>query len=104
MTSTVASTMPGRAKTILMSWSRNQLPNQPCEPNKRIHTRPEITGEMVKGRSRMVSSRPLPLNSKRVMHQAAATPKTALSGTAIAATNRVSWMALIVSGSPKAAR
>ena len=32
VTNTVASTMPGTAKMIFRSWSRNHSPNQPCRP------------------------------------------------------------------------
>jgi len=63
-----------------------------------------MTGEMENGRSRIESRRLLPLNSKRVMHQAAQMPKTALSGTAMAATSRVSQMAAWASGVSSAAR
>ena len=33
VTNTVASTIPGTAKTTFMSWSRSHSPNQPCRPN-----------------------------------------------------------------------
>ena len=54
---------------------------------------------MENGRSIRVSSTPLPRNSNLAMHQAAATPKAAFSGTAIAATSRVSLIAETASGS-----
>ena len=60
-----------------------------------------MTGEIEKGRSISVSSRFLPLNSNLAMAQEAARPTTALNGTAMAATSRVSRMAASVSGSPK---
>ena len=60
---------------------------------------PEITGDTANGRSIRVISRFLPRNSNFAMHQAAATPKTRLSGTAIAAMSSVSFAALSASGS-----
>ena len=49
-----------------------------------------MTGETANGRSISVTSRLLPRKSNLAIAQAAATPKTGLSGTAIAATSRVS--------------
>ena len=46
----------------------------------------------------------LPLNSNLAIAQAAATPKTRLAGTAIAATISVSWIAASASGSVSAAK
>eukprot|EP01022_Parablepharisma_sp_SALTPOND_P004178 TRINITY_DN1187_c2_g1_i1.p1 TRINITY_DN1187_c2_g1~~TRINITY_DN1187_c2_g1_i1.p1 ORF type:complete len:554 (-),score=206.99 TRINITY_DN1187_c2_g1_i1:2173-3834(-) len=93
VTKTVASTMPGTAKRILMSCSRSQGPKQPCRPNSSTQIRPEITGETENGRSIRVSNRFLPRNSNLAIAHAAATPKTRFSGTAMAAVSRVSLMA-----------
>ena len=59
---------------------------------------PEMTGETANGKSIRVVSRFLPRNSKRVIAHDAASPKTRLSGTAIAAVNSVSLIALRASG------
>ena len=63
-----------------------------------------MTGEIEKGRSISVSSRLRPTKLYFVTAQLAATPKTMLNGTAIAATNSVRRTAASVSGSVKAAR
>ena len=104
VTNSVASTMPGTAKMIWISCSRSQGPSRPCSPNSSTKIRPEITGDTAKGRSIRLTSRFLPRNSKRVMHQAAASPKAALSGTQIAATSSVRRMAASAWGSRIAAR
>ena len=103
VTKTVASTSPGRAKTIFTSCACSQWPNQPFAPNSRTNTSPEITGETENGRSTIVSRRPRPGNWNLAMHQEAASPNTVFSGTAIAATRSVSLMALSASGSFNAA-
>ena len=54
---------------------------------------PETTGETENGRSISVMRNALPRNSYLATHQAAATPKTRLSGTAMAATISVSRIA-----------
>src|SRR5262245_15836029 len=59
---------------------------------------PEITGETANGRSMNVISRFLPANENFAMAQAAAMPKTRLSGTAIPAASKVSRMAASASG------
>jgi len=100
----VASTIPGTAKMILMSWSSSQGPSQPCAPNNRTKIIPEITGETANGRSIRVVRTFFPGKSKRAMHQAAATPNTALIGTATAAMSSVSLAALSASGSVTAAQ
>ena len=97
----VASTMPGTANTIEISWSSSHSPNQPCAPNSSTSTRPAITGETANGRSISVTSRLLPRNSKRAMAQAAAMPNSVLAGTTIAAVSSVSRIAACVSGSLK---
>ena len=61
-----------------------------------------MTGETENGRSISVIRKALPLNSNLAIAQAAATPKTRLSGTAIAATSSVRRIADGVSGSPSA--
>ena len=61
-----------------------------------------MTGETENGRSISVIRKALPLNSNLAIAQAAATPKTRLSGTAIAATSSVSRIADSVSGSASA--
>ena len=87
---------------IWMSAAASTGPNQPCAPNSRTQTRPEITGETENGRSIRVVSRPRPGKSNRPMHQAAAMPQTAFSGTLIAATIRVSQIELRASGIARA--
>ena len=62
---------------------------------------PETTGDTEKGRSISVVRKALPGNSYLAIAQAAATPKTRLSGTAMAATSSVSRIAESVSGSAR---
>ena len=76
----------------------------PAAPNSSTKIRPAITGETENGRSISVISRLLPRNSNLAIAQAAATPKTRLSGTAIAAASSVSRIAASASGSTSAAR
>ena len=52
-----------------------------------------MTGETENGRSISVIRKALPLNSNLAIAQAAATPNTRLSGTAMAATSSVSRIA-----------
>ncbi len=99
VTKMVASTMPGTAKMILMSCSASQGPNQPWAPNTSTYIRPATTGEIENGRSIRVIRKALPRNSNLAMHQAAATPNTRFTGTAISAVIRVSLMADQASGS-----
>ena len=54
---------------------------------------PDTTGDTEKGRSISVIKKLLPQNSYFATAQAAMTPNTRFSGTAIAATVSVSWMA-----------
>ena len=61
-----------------------------------------MTGETENGRSISVVRKALPLNSNLAIAQAAATPKTRLQGTAMAATVSVSLIAANVSGSSSA--
>jgi hypothetical protein len=98
----VASTIPGTAKMIRMSLSDSHEPNQPCAPKTSTKTRPATTGETENGRSISVISICLPGNSNLAMAQAAATPKTRLSGTEIAAASSVSLIADKASGSTSA--
>src|SRR6185437_15881277 len=65
---------------------------------------PEITGDTENGRSIRVVKDALPLNSNLATAQAAATPKTRLSGTAMAATSSVSLIAATPSRSLSALR
>src|SRR6187549_1351038 len=65
---------------------------------------PEMTGETAKGRSMSVVSRLLPRKLYLAMSHDAATPKTRLAGTAIAAVTSVSLIALRASGSVNAAK
>ena len=85
VTKIVARTIPGTAKMILMSCSASHGPKQPCAPNSSTNIRPATTGEMANGRSMSVIRRLRPGKSNRAIAQAAATPKTRLAGTAIAA-------------------
>ncbi|MPN41779.1 hypothetical protein SDC9_189334 [bioreactor metagenome] len=104
VTKTVASTIPGTAKMILMSWSDSQLPNQPWAPKTSTKTRPAMTGETENGRSIRVIRIDLPRNSNLAIAHAAATPKSRLSGTEIAAASSVSLIADRASGSTSAVR
>ena len=61
-----------------------------------------MTGETANGKSIKVIKILLPLNSNLAIAQAAATPKTRLSGTAIAAAIKVNLIAESASGSIKA--
>ena len=63
---------------------------------------PETTGEIEKGRSISVTRNALPRKLYFAMHHAAATPKTRLSGTAMAATISVRRIAACEPGSAKA--
>src|SRR5262245_37552977 len=101
VTNAVARTSPGVAKTILMPWSRSHGPKKPWRPKSSRSRSPTTTGETVNGRSIIDVSSARPGNRKRPMAQAAASPKTRLSATAIGATVRVKRMACRVSGSPK---
>src|SRR3569623_1047794 len=65
---------------------------------------PEITGDTEKGMSISVVRNDLPQNSYLATAQAAQTPNTRLSGTAIAATSSVSRIAAAPAGSVKAAK
>src|SRR6266702_1533236 len=65
---------------------------------------PAITGETEKGRSINVINRLLPRNSNLVIVHAAATPKTRLIGTAMAAVSKVSSIAERASGSATASQ
>src|SRR6185295_1785927 len=58
-----------------------------------------MTGDTENGRSISVVRKALPLNSNLAVAQAAATPNTRFSGTAMAATSKVSQIADSVSGS-----
>ena len=77
-TKTVARTMPGTAKMILMSCSNSHGPNQPCRPNSCTKISPETTGDTANGRSMSVISRRLPRNSNLVIAHAAAMPNTSV--------------------------
>ncbi len=101
---TVAKMMPEAAKMIFTSCAISQSPNQPSAPNNSTKINPEITGDTENGRSIKVVNRLLPLNSKRVIAQAAATPNTVFNGTVTAAVNKVNLIAASVSGSDNAAQ
>ncbi|MNC98027.1 hypothetical protein D3C83_158720 [compost metagenome] len=67
-------------------------------PNSSTKIKPDTTGDTANGRSISVTRKALPLKSNLAIAHAAATPKTRLAGTAIAATSRVSCSADVVSG------
>ena len=90
----VASTIPGTEK---ITWN-GRSPSQPPFPNTRISARPTTTGEIANGRSMIALSTPLPRNRPRASASAQSTPKTVLSGTAIAVTVSVSQNAEIAAG------
>jgi hypothetical protein len=73
-----------------------QSPKMPLRPSSSTKTRPATTGDTEKGRSISEVSRARPRKWNFVVAQAAATPKTMLSGTTMAATSRVRPMALQV--------
>ena len=78
VTKQVASTRPGKAKTILMSCSRSHGPKMPWRPNSSSRNKPTTTGDTVKGRSISAVSAARPGNLKRAMAHAAARPKIVL--------------------------
>ena len=104
VTKTVARTMPGSAKMMRMSCSRSHSPNQPCRPKTSTKINPAMTGDTENGTSISVSSTSLPRKSNFAIAQAAATPKTRFSGTAMAAAVSVRRIAERASGSVIAAR
>src|SRR3954469_24856580 len=104
VTKVVAMTIPGTAKMILMSCSESHGPNQPRAPNNSTKIKPEITGETLNGRSTTVIRILLPQKSYFEISQAAAIPKTTLSGTEIPAVSRVSQIADTVSSWVSAAQ
>ena len=89
VTKTVAKTMPGTAKTIGYPLATSQPPMAEFAPNSSTMHRPATTGLTLKGRSISVIRKALPRKSNLVTNQAAAMPKTAFSGTAIAVISRV---------------
>ena len=99
---TVASTIAGTAYRILMSWSSNQFPIQPCVPKISASIKPAITGETENGRSIKVVKIDFPRKLNLATDHAAATPNTTFNGTAIAAVSKVSLTADKVSGSTRA--
>ena len=103
VTNIVARTMPGTAKTICTPCAISQAPTSPCAPKSSTKQRPATTGETENGRSMKVMRKALPRKSNLAIAQAAATPKTALSGTAMAAAISVSWIAARTSGLAKEA-
>src|SRR6478609_9210886 len=104
VTTVVAMTIPGTAKMTFTSCSLSQGPNQPRAPNNSTKTKPEITGETLNGKSTMMTSTLLPKKSYLEMSQAAATPNTTFSGTAMLAVSSVSRMASSVSSWASAAQ
>ncbi len=100
----VASRMPGTAKMIRTPCWVSHGPSSPCAPKSSTKISPDTTGETAKGRSIAVISSDLPRNSKFAIAQAAAMPKTALTGTEIAATSSVSRIAASAIGSVIASR
>ena len=99
----VASTMPGTAKTTCMPLAIIQAPSAVLAPNSSTKHSPATTGETENGRSINVIRKALPRKSNLAMAQAAAMPKTAFSGTAMAAVSRVSRIAERASGSCRVA-
>ena len=85
VTNTVASTIPGNAKMMVMSWAASHGPSRPWRPNNNTNTRPAITGDTENGRSISAIRMVLPRNSNLVIAHAATTPNTRLSETEIAA-------------------
>src|SRR6201984_776973 len=86
VTKMVASTIPGKAKMILMFQALSRGPNQPRAPKRRTNTRPDVTGEIENGRSTREIKAVLPGKSNFAIAQDAATPKIRLAGTPRAAT------------------
>ena len=104
VTKIVASTMPGTAKMILMSCAASHGPNQPCSAEQQHE---DQAGDHRRDGERQVDQRDqqrLPGNSNLAIAQAAATPKTRLSGTAIAGDEQRQRIARSASGSRSAAK
>src|SRR5690606_29351210 len=104
VTKIVANTMPGTAKIMRILFSESQGPSQLWAPNSNTYIKPATTGDTAKGKSINVINACLPRNWNLVIDQAAAKPNTTLSGTAIAAANKVSLIAAHASGSVIAAQ
>ena len=104
VTNRVARIMPGTAKMIWMPCASSQPPNAVCAPNNKTNIKPATTGDTENGKSSSVVSNCLPRKSKRVKSHAIATPKTALTGTTIAAVIRVNLIADKASVSESEAR
>src|SRR6266480_1974220 len=104
VTNSVASTMPGTAKMILIPCAASHGPSHPWSPNSSTRTRPEITGETARGRSMSETRTLRPGNWNLASAHAAATPNARFSGTAMAAVTRVSVMASRAVGSPRLSR
>src|SRR2546421_374613 len=102
VTKIVASTMPGTAKMILISWSESHWPKGPCNPKSSTYISPATTGETENGKSIIVMSSDLPGKLNFAIAQAAASPKMTFNGTVMAATSRVSLAAERESGSVSA--
>ena len=88
------------AASVLLGWWSTLQPSNARDwaPDVARTVRGEITGDTLKGKSIKVIRRFLPRKSNLAMHQAAATPNTTLSGTAMAQASKVSLMADQVSG------
>ena len=98
VTNIEAKIMPGKAKTMGQPCCTSQPPITELAPKHSTMHRPATTGDTENGRSIRVIRKALPRKSNLVMNQAAATPNTAFSGTASAATSSVSLIAEAASG------
>jgi len=99
VTKVVARIIPGTAKiTLIPNWF-NKDPKKLLLPKRRTNTIPEITGEIVRGRSSNVKMKFLPWKSNLVIAQAADKPKTKLRSMEITVVKTVNLIAVIVSGS-----
>src|SRR5258706_6043245 len=104
VTKTVASTMPGTAKIILILCASSHCPKKPCKPKRTTNIKPATTGETEKGRSIKVIRKVLPRNSNLAIAHAAAKPNTTFIGTLMTATSKVRRIADIESASVNDAR
>ena len=99
VTNSVASTMPGIAKMILMSCATSHGPKAPCAPKSSTKTRPEMTGDTANGRSINVTSSGVPGTWKRAIAHAAAMPNVDVQRHAERGQDAVSHSARRASGS-----
>src|SRR5438477_9146371 len=104
VTKSVASTIPGTAKMILISCSFSHCPKWPCNPKSSTYINPATTGETEKGKSINVFSSDLPRKLNLAIAHADARPKSRFSGSLIVASSIVSLIAASEYGSLSASK